>query len=748
MAIASLLFLLALLAWFVWIWIGLRSVARTGGTLTLSGLSAPVTIARDGRDIPHIRAANLHDLFFAQGFAEGSDRLFQMDLMRRFVYGDLAAVIGPAALPTDEDARTVDIRGIVARQWAKLRPADRDALAAFSQGVNAAMRTQPLPAEFHLLLYRPAPWTPQDSLAVGMSLALDLVDPWQDVIARNRLATDPQAAPAPQLYSITDPRYDAPIAPARPAPVPSLGPLPAHLGLAPQQPGAAPPLTRGGSNEWAIGAARSANGHAMLANDPHLQLGIPGIWYLVELRAPHFHVAGASLAGTPYVILGHDDDVAWGATNGTVTTETVYRDPLAGARRRIEHFHVRFGKDAVKTYYRTKHGFVAAIDGAYGDAVDWQAAANPQSPLVAFTRLDRATSIASALAALRAFPGPPQNFVLASRDGRVAYHLAGLIPNDPSWGFRVHDAGAPSYPYLPFNALPHVTPSRDGMLFTANNRMYGAGYPYRLTSNFTAPYRAARIRTLLDRHRPLTAGYLARMQLDTYSIPDAAIAKATVAAATATGVRHDPVLQPYLDALSRWNGRFDPGSRGAAIAKAVRERAVAALAQDDAAPFSRLYLESAQSADLVLLMRVIRERPRGWTPHGVDALLVAALRGAVRAQGRRLLEPWKTYGAVPIRHPLAGLGFNVFNGVTLPGNGDRYTVHVQAPDLSQSFRAVWIAGDWDAGGIAILSGESGEAGSPDYRNLSRAWVAGRLSPLPYSAAAVKAATVRTLTLRP
>ena len=705
-------------------------------------------IVRDDRDIPHIYASTQHDLLFAQGYAEASDRLFQMDLIRRYVYGRLSEVLGPGALQADEAARIPDIRAIVADQWRHLDAGDRSILVAFSDGVNAAMRREPLPVEFHILLYKPAPWTPQDTLAVGMATVLDLIDPWDDVIRRNRVASDPHAAPLLALYSITDPAYDAPIAGTRIAPVP---PLPNRTAdrkaafVVPRYAGRDPI----GSNEWAAGAAHTGTGRALLANDPHLRLGIPGIWYVVDLHHGRFHAAGASLAGTPGVVLGHNDSIAWGATNGTVATESLYRGTLRGARARKEIFHVRFSHDRVVTYYRTAHGFVAHVRGGTAYAVYWHGTRKPVTPLSTFEALDRAESIGQALEALRSYPGPPQNFVIADRSGRVAYQLAGIIPNDPLWGLRVHGRGDPIYPAISFDRLPHVAPSRNGILYTANDRMYGAGYPYRLSPNFAAPYRARRIEDLLRAKSSLTVADFARFQTDTLSLPERDIARDLLAAARRERVQNDPALRPYLRALSTWNGRFDPESHGAPIAWEVRRIAVASLAQYNAGSHVKDYDRSAGNADVVLLMRVLRERPRGWWPHSdYDALLIGSLRTAIKTHGTQMLETWGEYGRFTVKHPLSTLGMSFLNGASFAGNGDRFGVHVQTPTHSQSFRAVWDVGNWDAGGITIPSGESGEPASGHYTDLSAAWQREILVPLPFSDAAIRAHARATLTLLP
>ncbi|HET6895645.1 MAG TPA: penicillin acylase family protein [Candidatus Baltobacteraceae bacterium] len=750
-ALAALLALalLIILAWVVWIAIGLRSVSQTAGTVRIAGLTDDARIVRDDRDIPHIYASTQRDLLFAQGYAEASDRLFQMDLIRRYVYGDLSEVLGPGVLSADEHARIPDIRGIVNQQWKRLDPRERDLLIAFSDGVNAAMQREPLPVEFHILLYKPKPWRPQDSLAAGMAIALDLIDPWDDVIRRDKVARDPHAAPLHDLYAITDPAYDAPIDPVAIAPVPPLSnrsgtPHTRSAALAPYD--ARPPI---GSNEWAVGAAHSSTGRALLANDPHLRLQIPDVWYLVDLHRGDFHVAGAALVGVPGVILGHNDNIAWGATNGTVATESLYRDPLSSAKPRKEVFHVRFAGDRTFTYYETRHGFVAAVEGKTAISVYWHGTRSPFSPLATFEGLDRAQSIAQAREVLRSYPGPPQNFVIADISGKAAYQLAGLIPDDPLWGLRVHRSGDPIYPAIPFDTLPHVAASRSAIVFTANNRMYGRGYPYRLSPNFAAPYRAHRIDELLHAQPKFSVADFTRFQGDTLSIPERDVARAAVAAVRRKHLQNDAALRPYVAQLAGWNGRFDPNSHGAAVAWELRQNAVNDLARRNAGSSAQAYQPSAGGDELVLLLRVLRERPHGWWPRDdYDGLLIGALRQAIRERGARMLQPWGEYARVVVPHALSRLGMSFLDGYSLPGDGDAYSLHVQTATHAQSFRAVWDVGNWDAGGIVIRSGESGEPGSGHYTDLGPTWVEQTLVPLPFSDGAIRAHARGTLTLQP
>jgi penicillin G amidase len=667
--------------------LGFQSKSQTNRTIGGLTLLRPVQIAKDARGIPHIRANSEYDLFFAQGYVEAADRGFQLDLLRRFVYGQLAEVLGPVVLSADEDARNVPVAALANAQYERLSTDDRLMLQRFADGVNAAYAHEASPVEFRLLAYRPAPWKPQDSLAVGFATSLDLIDDWNSIAAR--------VGKHPPL---TDPCYDAPVTGGL-ARVPSRPSCKNVVALLKEFADKRPPL---GSNEWASGSAHTVTHRSLLENDPHLSLRVPGVWYLVDLQAPGYHVAGAVLAGVPGVILGHNDRVAWAATNGTVTSLSVFDAPntLDGRNWRTETFHVRFGRDVTKKYYRTRREFGVTVE-AEGKPrfvlVRWNAYEDPRSPLGAFEGLGRARSIEEALKALRGYPGPTQNFALADTSGRVAYHLAGEVPNDPLWASDIHPASDlnKNYPPIPFDALPHVGASRDAVVWTANNKMYARGYPYQLSAEFTAPYRAYRIAQLLRARKLYDVDYFAAMQMDTLSVGERELAS-------------------YFPSLRNWDGHFTPGSRDATAAYDVRT----ALTQHFYS-FGDALISARKQAQLI-------------STAAVDASP----------------QPWGDAGAVTVKHPLSGLGIAFLNGTTLAGDGDAYTLHVQKSGFSQSFRAVWDVGNWDAGGITIPQGESGRPGSGHYTDEAADWVAGRLLPFPFTNAAVNRAAVDVLVLSP
>jgi len=701
---------------------GMHEAPQTSGTIAGMGVRAPVRILRDGRGVPHIRAQNLHDLFFAQGFVEGSDRLFQLDLTRRYVLGELAEILGAPLLATDEAARTVPVRSMVARQWDALGTNDRAMLQAFSDGINAAMAHEPTPPEFRLLAYRPQPWRPQDALVLGMATVLDLTDTWNDIAARSsaygRDTSLRTSANYNAVYPLSDPCYQAPVTKGLAAIKPPSRECVARRNLVAALAFSRAPI---GSNEWAAGANHTSTGRSLLANDPHLRLGIPGVWYLIDLQAPGYHAAGATLAGVPGVILGHSDALAWGATNGTVESLSVFDAPPNLARRNwhTERIRVRFGATVCKRYYRGRTLFGAHVLGNRFVVVRWKAYTTPRSPLGAFEELARARTIADGLAALRTYTGPPQNFALADASGRAGYILAGQVPNDPAWGRYIHPAADLTQRYLdvPRSALPHVVPSRSAVVWPANNQMYGTGYPYRLSAQFAPPYRAYRISALLRSRSRYDVPYFAAMQMDTFSIPEHELAQRLLGEASQdVPGAGDPLVSTAIHELRGWNGYFDPSSHGASVMAGYRA----------------WLLAKTQGG---ILQLISQQRLDDFPAY-------------MAAHPRVVQQTWSLAGATTVKHPLAALGITFLNGSTFPGNGDIYTIHVQNQGFSQSFRAVWDVGNWDAGGITIPQGESGWPGSGHYTDEARAWMKGELLPLPYSRAAVDAATRERLTLAP
>ena len=738
-----------------------EGVAATAGTQSGLPVQGPVTIARDGRGVPHIRAGSIHDLLVAEGYAMGSDRLFQMDLTRRFVDGRLAELIGSPVVAVDGRMRRFAIRALANRVYAGAGAEERAILAAFADGVNAAATSQPVPPEYRALFTRFEPWRPEDALAVGFATVLDLDDRPDDVVVRDEVRRALGPAGTDAFYPLTDPKYDVP---TNGRPAGAIAKLPALRGPRSEAVASVPADDRPpvGSNGWIAGADRSSVGKAMLANDPHLDVGIPGIWYLVEASAPGLHVAGAALAGTPGVTLGHNEHLAWGVTAGETAAMRVIHEQARGGDELFEHGHwvtarhrretilVRFGSPVVADILETPHGVVIARGLNGGDAyvMDWRMRRRPASPLAPFLALLHARSAAEGIAAMRALPEPTLNVLLADDSGQVAYHFAGGVPMEESWGRWASDERAPEPAYLAYDRAPHVDPSRSALIITGNNRSDGAGSP-RLAPFWPPPYRAFEIgralRASADAHGKLSPAAFANEQRDAASPAEREFCELVLASVARMHVERDEALAPLVDALVSFDGTLLPSSRGATAVVALRRDLLGALASAHLPPeLARQYPGTSPGFEVVL--RALRERPRGWVAgDDYDVFVIAALRRVRQTLGAEV-PTFGEYAAQPLKHALAPFGFKAWNGPALPGRGGSFAPAVQWNGHAQSFRAFWIAGDWDHGTIDIAAGISGEPGSPHYADQTATWTSFGRTPLPFSDAAVRAATRSTLTL--
>ncbi len=736
------------------------SVARVDGTVSQVPVDGPVTIARDPRGVPHIRAGSVHDLFVAEGFAMGSDRLFQMDLTRRYVDGRLAELLGSNLVRVDRRMRRYGIRELATSVFAHSSAEERAMLTAFADGINAAATQQPKPPEYAASFATFEAWQPQDALAVGFATVLDLDDRPDDVVIRDAVRGVVGDAGMEALYPLTDPKYDVP---TNGRPVGTIAKLPALHG-ARRDVAIIPAEERApvGSNAWAVGAGRTAVGRAVLANDPHLDIGIPGIWWLVEMSAPGIHVAGGALAGTPGVTLGHNEHLAWGVTAGETAAMRVLKERRSGADLvqengrwvQLQHHHeqigVRFASSVDVDVMQTARGVVIQDGGPNGYAylMDWRMHRNPVSPLAPFVRLLRARTAAEGIAAMRDHPEPALNLVVADDAGRVAYHFAGQVPLDPTWGRFASDGDAPQPQYLAFANAPHVDPSRSALIVSSNNRSDGDGSP-RLAPWWPPPYRAYEIEhtftNLEHLHGKLYPQEIAAEQLDTVSPAEYEFASLVLAAATRARHDGDAALAPLIGALRPFKGDMISDSRGATAVVALRRDMLGAIsAAQLPGDLGKAYPSTGPGFEIVL--RALRERPRGWVPNDdYDAFVVASLRRVQAAFGTEIPE-FGTYAAQPLKHALAPFGFTFWNGPTMPGRGGSFAPFVQWNSHAQSFRAVWIVGDWDNGTIDIAAGESGEPGSPHYADQNANWETPTRTGLQFSDAAVKAATRSTLTL--
>ncbi|MGH7483788.1 MAG: penicillin acylase family protein, partial [Longimicrobiales bacterium] len=417
-------------------WLYARSsVPEPGTDLSLAGLHAEVRIGWDSLGVPHITASDEHDLLFAQGFVHARDRLWQMELLRRVMSGRLAEIFGVGYVESDAFLRTIGLMPGARGTEATLAPETRARLQAYVDGVNAAIEgwTGALPPEFVLLGIEPAPWTIAHVLGVEQVMSWDLAAYSTGLAvgrAIRRLGPERARWLLPEATS-----FDVPIVEP-----PALGPPPAPATALLD----AFSVARA-SNAWVVAGSRTRSGRPILANDMHLALRAPPVWYLIALHAPGLDVAGMSLPGVPYVVAGHNRAIAWGFSNAGVDDVDLFierLDPADPTRYltpdgsapfdvRVDTIRVKDAEPRELTIRSTRHGPVLPSSGAAGDdgvlALAWAAHA-PSRTVEALPALNRAADWDAFLAAVRAFDNPHQNVVYADTGGRIGYAMGGRVP--------------------------------------------------------------------------------------------------------------------------------------------------------------------------------------------------------------------------------------------------------------------------------------------------------------------------------
>ncbi|MDL2345291.1 penicillin acylase family protein [Deinococcus sp. MIMF12] len=523
------------------LWLKATSGPQVKGQVTLEGLSGPVTVTRDAWGVPHIRAeASDEDAIFALGFTHWQDRAWQMDFQRRVTQGRLSEVLGEAALSQDRFLRTWGFYRAAQSALPALSDRSRRMIRAYAAGVNAAMGQGKVAPEFRILGYTPEPWTEVDAIAWSKLMAYDLGGNWDEELlaarVQEKLGEDglddirppyPRGATTILSGGEVGQENAAPSAEAGVTlPGATLAALRAHLETArslgmERVPGK-------GSNNWVISGSRTASGKPILADDPHLALSSPMLWYLADLRGPTLRVIGASIPGLPSIVIGRNDRIAWGVTNVNPDVQDLYVEPeSARLTGRTEVIRVKGGEDVRLVVRESEHGPIISDvgAGALGPrvALKWTALQPGDTTLDAFLGLNYAQNWPDFRAALRPYVAPSQSFVYADVDGNVGYVAPGRVPVRRGWDGSQPVPGDGSREwqgFIPYEELPATLNPGDGLVVTANNKVLpGGADPLGNLRNWAEPYRAERITALLTaKPEGLTLDDVKAVQLDTVSL--------------------------------------------------------------------------------------------------------------------------------------------------------------------------------------------------------------------------------------
>jgi penicillin amidase len=818
--IARVVFVLLVAAFIIGWWGVRRPLPTLEGDIPVAGLKDGVTIDRDAWGRPWIRARSTEDLVMAQGYVMAQDRLWQMDLLRRVASGELSEIFGGVALNFDKENRTLGMRAAAERAVADSTPEIRGLLESYARGVNQYIETRgnKLPIEFVALGYRPRAWTPTDTYLISLYMYKTLTSTWKSKLNRQWItekvgperAKDLFAPDSPLDHYIvggaaSDAAVDAPT--KRGSAAESLSPtsfLSAHPANLPSfripvWDGAREFLVQFeeesseiiGSNNFVVSGAHTASGKPLLANDTHLGLGVPCIWYLIHLTAPGWNVEGFALPGAPLVIIGHNDRIAWGFTNSNADVQDLYIETFAPAspqgqalvyrangswipaQVRHETIRVRGKADEQLDVIVTRHGPIIHHDpeneGGRAYALRWTALEKGGLDF-GFPLYGRAQNWNEFLEVTRHIAGPGQNSIYADVDGNIGFTIPARIP------IRAHGNGALPVPgdtddyewtgYIPFEELPRAFNPPDGIIATANARTVGPGYKYFITDRWAGPYRTERIYELLQGRTGLRPEDCNSIQNDIVSLPNHFLATQLLAAARANSPK-DPRAQELIRKLQGWDAQATADSVATAFVEYTRHALFHHLlepALGERVTKYELWEPESVYEDVWwrgkgFLENILRKRPANWLPSGFanyDELLMrsadeaVARLEAVTGSKDEIVWNWGRMHTLDISHPLGrrGLMHRLLSIGPQEQGGTIDTVRAMGVGHGPAMRFVADLSNFDNSLMEITTGESGQYASPYYRDQFPEWFAGRGISAPFSVTAEEKTRAHRLTLAP
>jgi penicillin amidase len=749
LALCALIITVAALIW--------RVLPPQDDVLTIEGVDEPVGVSFDSNDIPYIRASSPTDAATALGYIHARDRMFQMELMRRAASGTLAAMFGPAALPNDEEMRTLGVRESAQADVADLSPEARALLQAYANGVNAWIdRRGWLAAPEFIFLGRPQPWTIVDSLLWGKTMGLWLSGNWEVELRRLALSAHMPQDKIDALWPVTGkapPPADATLAfpPGAAAAARQALTWIRHFPEAFTQPAQA-------SNAWAVSGARTASGQPLLAGDPHLGFDFPGLWYLARIDTPQGTLAGATVPGVPFLVIGHNDHVAWTFTSTGADTQDIFIEHVTPDGRhyetpsgpqpfttRREVIQVRGHRDVVLTVLGTRHGPVIARGPSPHTVLTVEMAnlAPHDTDADGLLMLNHARWVSDAGLAAAKITSPIQNLLSADTAGNIAFYTTGRVPlrqsGDGSWPVDGADGRHDWTGWASGNALPHSVNPASGQLVNANEPTVGPDFPVKLGRDTFGDWRSARIRALLSESERETPESFALMQVDVIS--DYALRLLPVL--NALTVPQGDRAAPAAALLQGWDGRMSMADTQPLIFNAwVHAFMNAVLAKNHIDPDSAPILDDRFIASLLLPEDGAAAQAKLWCGGDCRPLLLAALDSSMatlRHYHGGDYEHWR-WGAAHralFAHPLISrlplLGW--LGRITIKVPGDATTVDVTAPGFlpgrgeftalhGPELRGVYDLSDLDRSLFVIAPGQSGDLLDPHAADFLQRWRAG------------------------
>jgi penicillin amidase len=758
--------------------------------------------------VPHIYADSERDLFFAQGFVHAQDRLWQMDFQRRLIAGRLSEVMGPKTVPVDRWFRVLGMRRVAEQEVRLIGDDVRAGLEAYTAGVSARMRQGRLPVEFTLLRYRPEPWEVADTLSWIKMMSWTLSVNWETEILRAQLI----ARLGPERVAELEPDYFD----RWPRVVPSDVDYSAIGGAALRRaeaarPFAGPSADAGlGSNNWVLSGSRTATGAPLLANDMHLAMSLPSIWYENHLVGGDLNVTGITFPGIPGVVSGHNGHVAWGFTNGFPDVQDLYVERLrdrghpgrmhpngadtgtqvqyeyqgqwCDAEVICEEVRVKGGEPVIEEVIVTRHGpiinsLAPDLAGEQPLALRWTSL-EPDTMIESLYAMNRARNCQEFREALRYWTAPIQNTVYADTEGNIAYSFPGKVPirarGDgrvpvPGWTGEYEWTG-----YVPFDELPHLYNPPQGYVATANNRVVPEDYPYHIGIEHCMGDRAQRIVALIEAQDTIGVATIQRMQFDQVS-PTAQLVAHYLGQLTVD----ESEMAAVVEMMRAWDGTLSSDSPEATVYEVFLQRMIVLTLSNKLGDLAARYAGKGPTPVLAegsmfghrapeWLQKTLAEADSHWFDLGQgetrDDCMRLALRETIdylKAELGPAIADWRwgrlhtlvyghTLGLVP---PLD----QVFNRGPYPLGGDADTVWATGFPRSDPkcgnivgppFRFIADLGDLRNCLGVLVPGQSGQPGSPHYDDQVEAWFSGEYHPMLYAREDVEREAAGRLRLEP
>ncbi|MGA7424018.1 MAG: penicillin acylase family protein [Candidatus Sulfotelmatobacter sp.] len=779
------------------------ALPQLDGNLAVKGLSAPVKVTRDSHGVPAIEAATLDDLFLAQGYVTAQDRLWQMDIMRRFASGELSEILGEDTLKIDREQRILGLRAAAEKSLHTASARDRAYFDAYARGVNAFIESHAgsLPIEFRILKYRPKPWQAEDSIVIANQMVKDLnYYTFGDTLAREKILAKLGPELTADLY-VNRSWHDRPPTAMRadvnddkdqenqgdsddddPGPDTSVT---QHRNTAAEIWTQHAPEAVNGSNDWVVSGAHTVTGKPLLSNDMHLGHQMPNLWYEAHLKcvsqSPSLDVAGVTLPGMPYVIVGHNQRIAWGFTNVGPTVadafienfnaQGAYQTPQGWQQpeHRAEVIRVRDKPDVTLDVKTTRHGPIVT-DVLPGEtrqiALRWTLYDGLRMP---FFDVDTAQNWDEFRRAFSQLDAPGQNVVYADVDGNIGYQTTGRVPIRAAGDGSLPVSGADNAHewtgYIPFDKLPSIYNPPSGVIATANGRIAPDGYPNSISAEWEAPWRTERIYHVLESGRKFAATDMLALENDIHSENDLFAAERFVYAIDHSS-KPSARAKQAADLMRNWDGRM-LGSLAAPTVAVRSARELTRLLLEPrlgSAPVDPKQQEESLNwktyhweMRTVWLQNVLLHQPKRWLPEkysNYDELLTAAVESAVNdpdAPQDLTSWHWGSVNAVEIDHPVLGK-VPLIRRWAAPGikdqSGSSYTVKAVTPHHGPSERFTANLADLDQSTLNTVTGQGGNFLSPYYMDQWKAWYEGSTYTLPFTSQAVEATGAHRLVLEP